>query len=31
VGTSEEKQEALALLKAIHGRVRRNMEKDFGF
>ena len=31
VGTSEEKQEALALLKAIHGRVRRNMEKNFGF
>ena len=31
VGTEEEKQEAVALLKALHGRVRRYMEKNFGF
>ena len=31
VGTEEEKREALALLGAIHGRVRRHMEKNFGF
>lgn len=31
VGTGEEKQEAAALLKALYGRVRRYMEKNFGF
>ena len=31
VGTEEEKEEALNLLKLLHGRVRRNMEKNFGF
>ena len=31
VGTEEERQEALDLLKLLHGRVRRNMEKNFGF
>lgn len=30
-GTEEEKQEALAHLGLIHGRVRRNMHKYFGF
>lgn len=29
-GTEEEKQEALAQLGLIHGRVRRNMHKYFG-
>ena len=30
-GTEEEREEALRVLKVIHGRVSRNMKKNFAF